>query len=602
MSFLKFDDVLPHLSGVRANGNGMMALCPAHDDHDPSLAIDRAGNGLALLHCHAGCKYADIIAALSPESVTPPIDKDPSQKRETTNDAPIASETVYEYTDLSGNTLYQVIRKQPKKFRQRRPDGKGGWLWNLKGIRRVIFRWPAVAKAVVEGQPIFVVEGEKDVLGLEGIGVVATCNSGGAGKWTEDLSEALRNADVIVLPDNDEAGRKHGELVVSFVEGIARSIRVLNLPHLAEKGDVSDWIAAGGTREQLMSMVDDIGQVFATGQNRSQIISFGEIASEPVDWLWRNRIACGKITVLDGDPGGGKSLVTIDIAARLSTGLPFPGETERRPPCSVVMLNAEDGEADTIRPRLEAAGADVSLVYTIKPNAGSAAGPVSIPKDIERLREAVAESKARLLVIDPIMAFLSTGICAHKDQDVRLALHPLKRLAESAGIAVILVRHLNKVAGPNPLYRGGGSIGIIAAARIGMVIANDPDNANRRVLAVSKINVGRFPASLSFAVNVAASGAPVIEWQGESPHTAQDLLAPVNHEFQSQLSAAKEFLLEVLPASALDIQAQAKENGIAKATLRREDLPRRACGKAWPTRIRRTEVALAIAQSAASNQ
>ncbi|MCC6153757.1 MAG: AAA family ATPase [Candidatus Hydrogenedentes bacterium] len=572
-----FDDVVPQLKGAKLVGSGYVALCPAHDDHEPSLSVDRAANGMALLYCHAGCPFKRIVE----EFRIPLADENPKP-------TPAGMDIIatYDYTDLAGQLVYQVVRLNPKSFRQRRPDGKGGWDWNLNGTARMIFRWPDVAKGITEGKRIYVVEGEKDVLALESIGLVATCNSGGAGKWTNGMSDALRTADVVILPDNDDPGRKHGEQVAASLEGIAHSVHVLELPDVPDKGDASDWIAAGGTSEQLLSLVDQLGSPGAnrvtsdgaddaapidcvSGLRTLGLVSFRDIEPEPIEWLWPNRIAAGKITVLDGDPGGGKSLVTVDIAARISTGRPFPGETQSRPPNSVVMLNAEDGESDTIRPRLEAAGADLSRIFTIAVNDSEGAGPLSIPEHIDRIKAAIVESSAKYLVIDPLMAFLGSRISAHKDQEVRRALHPLKQLAEETEAGILIVRHLNKVAGSSPLYRGGGSIGIIASARIGLVIANDPNDPSRRVLAICKTNVGRLAPSLCFGLAISPAGVPSVEWFGESPHGARDLLAPVSHEQESQLSTAKEFLLEVLPGRAREIHMQAKENGIAIPTLRR---------------------------------
>ncbi|MDZ4860564.1 MAG: AAA family ATPase [Candidatus Hydrogenedentes bacterium] len=566
MSYLKFDDLLPRLREARPAGKGFLALCPAHDDHEPSLSIDRAGNGEALIHCYAGCKFKDIVAAFNGQSVSTPLHEEYTFPRGKSN-----IEEAYDYTDLSGNMLYQVIRQRPKAFRQRRPDGNGGWEWNLNGVERVIFRWSAVNKAIQNGHRIFLVEGEKDVLSLESLGLIATCNSGGAGKWTDALSESLRGADVVILPDNDEPGKKHAEFVAESLRGIAQSVRVVSLVNVPPKGDVTDWLRGGGTREALLEIAETSRLWHPWPSKSSRLIRYCDIASEKVDWLWRGFLARRKITVLDADPAVGKSLVTIDISARLSTGRCFPGGREGCPPCSVVMLNAEDGEADTIRPRLEAAGADLSRVCTISTSApgGKAESPISIPTDIDKIKEAIGECDANLLVIDPLMAFLSGSINAHRDQEVRRAMHALKCLAEETGVAILIVRHLNKTCGPNPLYRGGGSIGIIAAARVGLVIAKDPDNPERRVLAVSKTNVGTFPKSLAFVVEVTNVGTPVIDWQGETAHTAAQLLTPDTYEVESQLAAACEFLAEALPGPANEIKAQAQENGIAIATLRR---------------------------------
>jgi len=151
----------------------------------------------------------------------------------------------YPYTDEDGELLFEVVRlANPKDFRQRRPDGKGGWTWKTKGVRRVLYRLPEILAAVGAGQLIHVVEGEKDADNLAGLEVAATTNSGGAGKWSKALSESLRGARVAIIPDNDQPGRDHAELVASKLSGVAAEVRVVTLPSLPDGGDVSDWIAA----------------------------------------------------------------------------------------------------------------------------------------------------------------------------------------------------------------------------------------------------------------------------------------------------------------------------------------------------------------------
>src|SRR5215211_2751581 len=172
----------------------------------------------------------------------------------------------------------------------------------------------------------------------------------------------------------------------------------------------------------------------------------------PVRWFWRGRIPLGKITVLDGDPGSGKSVLATDLAARLSVGRTFPDGHECEPAGSI-LLNAEDDPADTIRPRLDAAGGDPDKVLVL---AGER--HLNLSDDVEYIEGAIREIDAKLVVVDPLMAFFSPGVNTHKDAEVRQALVPVKGLAERTGAAIVLIRHLNKAGGVNPLYRGGGSI------------------------------------------------------------------------------------------------------------------------------------------------
>jgi hypothetical protein len=151
--------------------------------------------------------------------------------------------------------LFQVVRYEPKSFKQRKPNGTG-WTWNLGDVRRVVFMLPELIEGIAAGHPVFIVEGERDVLTLHRAGLVATTNAGGAGKWRPEYSEHLRGADVILIPDNDDAGWKHINEVGAALIGIATRVRVLALPNLPTKEDVTYWFKSGGTREQLDVLLD----------------------------------------------------------------------------------------------------------------------------------------------------------------------------------------------------------------------------------------------------------------------------------------------------------------------------------------------------------
>ena len=166
----------------------------------------------------------------------------------------------YDYPDEIGELLYQVCRYSKKDFKQRRPDGKGGWIWNLKDVRKVLYRLPELIEAMAHARTILIPEGEKDVNNLWKIGLPATCNPGGASqpgkktKWRIEYSETLRGADVVLFPDNDEPGWNHVEQVGTSLRGVAARVRVLVMPD--SQKDVSDWLAAGGTREQLDALIE----------------------------------------------------------------------------------------------------------------------------------------------------------------------------------------------------------------------------------------------------------------------------------------------------------------------------------------------------------
>lgn len=302
-------------------------------------------------------------------------------------------------------------------------------------------------------------------------------------------------------------------------------------------------------------------------------VFLSDVEPEDVEWLWERRIPLGKITVLDGDPGNGKSVLTTDLGARLTVGRTFPDGQECEA-AGVVIMNAEDGLADTIRPRIDAAGGDPSKVLALATiGEGGEERHLSIPEDIGIIEAAIERVGARLVIIDPLMAFLSGTSNAHKDQDIRRALAPLARMAERTGAAVVLVRHLNKASGGNPLYRGGGSIGIIGAARSGLLVGVHPEDEDLRVLAGQKSNLSPMPESLAYRIATGANGAARIEYAGVTTAKADTLLrTPQDPEERSALGEAVEFLREELadgPIMARSIRERARRFDIAERTLMR---------------------------------
>jgi RecA-family ATPase len=306
---------------------------------------------------------------------------------------------------------------------------------------------------------------------------------------------------------------------------------------------------------------------------------YGQLASEVtprrVEWLWEGRIPLGKVTVLDGDPGLGKSALTLDLAARVTTGSPMPDGSHGLNG-GVLVLNAEDDEGDTIVPRLAAMGANLKLVRILKTIPGSEGErQLEFPGDLAAIERAARSVQARLIIIDPLMAFLTSATNSFRDQDVRRALAPLAALAERLNVAIVIVRHLNKNSGEgNPLYRGGASIGIIGAARSGLLAANDPDgeSGQSRILASTKSNLGLLPPSLRYVIEPHGDSIRV-QWCGESEYRAAALLvAPADEEEVTAVEEAEEFLLSILQDGAVwakEIVQRAKAEGHSEKTLRR---------------------------------
>lgn len=278
--------VLDRLQGVKPSGQAQWsALCPAHDDRHASLSVSCGDGGRCLIHCHAGCTPEAICCAIGLEA------KDLFAADPKPNAKPVAKIVAsYNYVDAAGTLLYQVVRFEPKDFRQRRPDGQGGWTWKTRGVQRVLYRLPELLAADPTAW-VFVVEGEKDADALAALGLVATCNPGGAGKWMDEYTQALRSRLVVVVPDRDNVGWTHAEDVARRLSGAAATVRILDLGQVAGFGgkDVSDWIEwrDSSTAEELASAL--VGMAEAAPDHRPGTPATTKFAAEwqpfPVEML-----------------------------------------------------------------------------------------------------------------------------------------------------------------------------------------------------------------------------------------------------------------------------------------------------------------------------
>jgi len=233
--------VLSLLKEVKQDGSGWKACCPPHQDGTPSLSISKSTDGKILLHCHAGCPTEKVLDALGlkMQDLFPP--KQPAQIIKT-----------YDYTAADHQLLYQVVRFDPKDFRQRRPDGNGGWVWDLKGVARPLplYRLPKLVGTGMT-QNVYLCAGEKDADNVESLGLTTTTKSGGEKHWDHVDSAPLHGRPVVILQDKDETGAKFTEEIVADLHGKATSIKVLTFPGPHVK-DVSDWMA------ERFSMGDDL--------------------------------------------------------------------------------------------------------------------------------------------------------------------------------------------------------------------------------------------------------------------------------------------------------------------------------------------------------
>ena len=305
---MQINDFLKVLKNVKQTGDAHTARCPGHDDKINSLSIGQGDDGCILLHCHAGCSTEHILSKMELKLSDLFLDSQTDTKR---------IESVYSYVDENGKTLYEVVRYHPKDFRQRVPDGNGGYSYKLGNVRRVLYNLPNVISAVRTNQTIFIVEGEKDVDALRKLGIVATTNSGGGGKW-HNLSDdsVLHGRNVAIIPDNDEAGHNHAHDVALALHGKAKATKIVELPNLPPKGDVSDWLTQfdskdhHGAYEAIHKLACETPDFVPDGLMLGEtdkpqplqigpiLTCFADVQPRDVEWLWPKRIAVGEILML----------------------------------------------------------------------------------------------------------------------------------------------------------------------------------------------------------------------------------------------------------------------------------------------------------------
>ena len=298
------------------------------------------------------------------------------------------------------------------------------------------------------------------------------------------------------------------------------------------------------------------------------LTQLADVRPESIAWAWPQRLARGKFTLVAGDPGLGKSRLLFDIAARVTTGAAWPDGSGRAPRGSVLLMLAEDGLADTVRPAIDAMGGDPRAVFVLNVTDASGTRPVDLARDLRALDAAIEDTKPELVGIDPITAFLGRTD-SYKDAEVRALLAPLLAVVEQHHAALLGIAHLAKNAQRAALYRPGGSIAFVAAARLAFAVAADPDDEERRILAPLKANICQPAPSLAFRLPEGR-----VQWEADSvSFSAEALLAPRaptrNHDALDQASAFLRELLANGPTPSDTVFKEARQLRISADTLRR---------------------------------
>jgi archaellum biogenesis ATPase FlaH len=490
---------------AKGAGQGKWAArCPAHEDRVASLSIAEGGDGKTLIHCFAGCDYETIlsVAGLGVDDLF-------AERREVETVS-----AVYSYRAVDGTPIFEVVRYAPKRFQQRRPDGNGGWLWKLGDAERVPYNLPELAAAPV-GARVWVCEGEKDCHSvMAATGEVAVTVAGGAGQGSRlaDYASHFLGKYVVVVPDDDAPGAQFAEAVTKALAGRAASINVLKLPFQNGQKDVSDWLLHH-SGDELRELADRLDPAAVA----PVMVSMATVQQERISWLWPGWIPFGAISIIEGDPGLGKSMLSLGLAAAVSSGVPFRKDCPGVGPANVVLMTTEDSLSQTVRPRLVAAGANLNLVHALDGvRTKSGVSHPYLDLHTPQIIEAIRALGARLVVIDPLAAYCSSAIDMYRDQDVRRVLNLLARAARDTGAAIVILRHLVKpgTSGGNNLYRGGGSIGIIGAARSCIGIRAVDDYPGLRTVDVVKSNLAPKPPMLSYRIADRGQG-PVVRFEDQ---------------------------------------------------------------------------------------
>lgn len=466
------DVVLPKLEGVRRTARGYKALCPAHDDNDPSLDVDPGDTQPVLFKCRSGqCSHEEILAAIGL------TEADICNPREQADRPTVVAE--YRYTDEHGAPLYVVKRYEPgfdgkaKSFAQYRPNGGKG----IKGVRRVVYRLPEVLAAIQAGRRVWVVEGEKDADRLTALGEVATCNSGGTGNpWPRSYADWFVGADVVIVADNDDGGRKHAHRVAELLAPVAKSIVIVRAAVGRDKADVSDHLAAGYGLDDLVPLDVDQApneptapdpppeEVPAAPIGAELVIRrLSDVAAEvdarpPRPWLFEPVWAAGDYGVMSAQDKAGKTWAILDAAISAAAGQSWLSAFPSRTTGPVLVFLGEGSDAKMIR-RLRAIGAHKGLtreqVDALPILLCFRAPQLAREAHMAIIANTLDEYRPVLLIVDPL--YLAAGGANGADLYAMGALlGNIQHIAQTYGASLLVAHHWNKTGEGNGHNRSSG--------------------------------------------------------------------------------------------------------------------------------------------------
>lgn len=428
-------------------------------------------------------------------------------------------------------------------------------------------------------EPLYWPEGEKDCDTLSRQGLAAFTFGGTGDGLPRDIERYLRGRHIIILADNDSGGKKHATAKAELAKASgAASIRLVEFPELPSKGDVSDFLASNSVKDLEDRMLQTAfwepssvpGDKQAAFARELVTCNLSDIAPEKIDWIWPGRIAVGKLTLLAGEPGLGKSQVCLYIASTITRGAKWVGSDDKARRGRVLMLSAEDGLADTVRPRFDAAGGDSSMVSIIRATrSGPTHGTFNLTADLILLeREIDRHGDVELVTMDPISSYM-LKVDSHKNTDVRSVLEPIGEMAERLKVGILATSHLSKGDG-KAINRIIGSIAFVAAARAAFTVVEDPEMEGRRLFLSVKNNIAPPQRGLAFRLEQQEVAPGVVgsfvAWDehAEVQMTADQVLSGVGDQPSSKNDAVH-LLLELLkdgPMSVREIERHAVETSL----------------------------------------
>lgn len=427
----------------------------------------------------------------------------------------------YRYTDADGMPVMAVTRTAAKKFTQWTYDAASGDFYAGLEVETVLYHLHDLAHAA-QDEAIYITEGEKDADTLTAWGLLATSAPMGArSPWKPHYTQAVAGHPVVVCADNDDDGVKHAEKVKKALDGACPSVEVVYIPKAIGK-DVSDYAAAGHTKDEFLRMIDSAWD---------DSVCMADVGESEIEWLWRGFLIRGELNDVVGEGGIGKSTIFAgDIAARITRGWPMP-DGSKGVQGTVLLASAEESPDKVLKPRLMAAGADPAFVRSIglrvEKTDTRKKRLLDLERDIADMERMVKKHNVQLIFIDPITSYLGPKADALKAQDVRRVLTPLADLAHRTGVTIVFIRHHTKGGNANAVHAGAGATAFTDVARMALHVVKDPDNEGARYLAPSKGNYLPEDEKHSMTYTLVPSeyraSTGRVQWTGTSREMAQDL-------------------------------------------------------------------------------